>query len=66
MAETNPEKLDRRGFFRRLAGLTVGSVGLSALAGRAETDNIRSRPEKKKQGYQATEHVRKYYDTARG
>ncbi len=66
MAETNPEKLNRRGFFRRLAGLTVGSAGLTALAGKAETDNIRSLPEKKRQGYQASEHVRKYYDTARG
>ncbi|HHJ40468.1 MAG: hypothetical protein AXA67_01065 [Methylothermaceae bacteria B42] len=65
MADLNPEKVNRRGFFRRLAGLTVGGVGLTALAGKAEPSNTPPLLEKKKQGYQATEHIKKYYDTAR-
>lgn len=58
----------RRGFFRAVAGLGV-AAGTGALvlrnAGTARADSG-DRTRAASSGYRETDHIRKYYDTARG
>lgn len=60
---------DRRAFFRTVAGLGV-AAGTGALIMRgglaqASTSGSSEGPQKKA-GYRETNHIRKYYETARG
>lgn len=59
---------DRRLFFRTLAGLgAAGGVGALLMRdGVAQTGAPAPRPAAKTAGYRETDHIRRYYDTARG
>ena len=52
----------RRAFFRAGAGAVAGGAALAAGAAKADTPAARS-PDAA--GYRETEHVRRYYDSAR-
>ena len=57
----------RRGFFRAVAGLGVGAAaGALILRGRAPEPAPSPRAEgSASRGYRETDHIRKYYETAR-
>lgn len=59
---------DRRLFFRTLAGLGVagGAGSLLMRDGLAQTAAPAPEPAAKTAGYRETDHIRRYYDTARG
>lgn len=60
---------DRRAFFRTVAGLgVVAGTGALILRGghaRASSPGSSEAPQSKA-GYRETDHIRKYYETARG
>ncbi len=61
MVDPTQEALSRRAFLLRLLGLT-GIAG--ALGGPSSVKAAESKPEPVR-GYRETEHVRRYYQTAR-
>lgn len=69
MKTTDTIRTDRRGFFKRLAGVGIAGAGALVLA-RADASerepetSVAPAPAQAK-GYQETEHVRRYYETAR-
>ncbi len=69
MKTTDTLKTDRRGFFKRLAGVGVvgaGAVALAKAGAREAVPEAGAVPEAPKaSGYRETEHIRRYYETAR-
>lgn len=63
MVDPTQEALSRRAFLLRLLGLT-GIAGALALGGPSSVKAAESKPDPVR-GYRETEHIRRYYQTAR-
>ena len=63
MPETK-RSLPRRDFLKA-AGLAGGAVGVAAVALTAKSSQAAAPAGRKESGYRETEHIRKYYESAR-
>jgi nitrous oxide reductase len=63
MSETK-KSLPRRDFLKA-AGLAGGAAGVAAVALTANSSQAAAPAGRKESGYRETEHIRKYYESAR-